>query len=68
MKNLLLRLFPTEFRKCKVCNKIKGMGEFHISRHDKMNKSGNYYRRHECKDDEQKRKVEERIRRVNGGK
>ena len=50
-----------------MCNKIKGIGEFHISRHDKMNKSGNYYRRHECKVDEGKRKVVERIRRVNGG-
>jgi len=67
MENLLLRLFPTAFRRCKVCNKVKSIENFHIGRHDKMNKSGNYYRRHECKVDEGKRKVVERIRRVNGG-
>ena len=68
MENLLLRLFPTAFRRCKVCKKIKGMREFHISRYDKVNKKGNHYRRHECKIDERKRKVVERIRRINGGK
>ena len=68
MENLLLRLFPTAFRRCKVCNKVKSIENFHIGRHDKMNKKGKYYRRHECKVDEGKRKVVERIRRVNGGK
>ena len=67
MENLLLILFPTAFRRCRVCKKVRSIENFSISRHDKMNKSGNFYHRHECKNDERKRKVAERIRRANGG-
>ena len=68
MENLLLRLFPTAFRRCKVCEKVRSIENFSISRHDILDSKGNKYRRHECKIDERKRKVVERIRRINGGK
>ena len=66
MENLLLRLYPTAFRRCKVCEKVRSIENFSISRHDMMDSKGNKYRRHECKDDELKRKTVERIERTIG--
>ena len=66
MENLLLRLYPTAFRRCKICKRVKSIENFSVGRYDMMDKNGKHYRRHECKEDELKRKTEERIERVTG--
>ena len=66
MENLLLRLYPTAFRRCKICKRVRSIENFSVGRYDKLDKNGKHYRRHECKEDELKRKTEERIERVTG--
>ena len=66
MENLLLRLYPTAFRRCKICKRVRSIENFSVGRYDKLDENGKHYRRHECKEDELKRKTEERIERVTG--
>ena len=66
MENLLLRLYPTAFRRCKICKRVKSIENFSVGRYDMLDKNGKHYRRHECKEDELKRKTAERIERVTG--
>ena len=66
MENLLLRLYPTAFRRCKICKRVRSIENFSVGRYDMLDKNGKHYRRHECKEDELKRKTEERIERVTG--
>ena len=66
MENLLLRLYPTAFRRCKICKRVKSIENFSVGRYDMLDKNGKHYRRHECKEDELKRKTEERIERTTG--
>ena len=66
MENLLLRLYPTAFRRCKICKRVWSIENFSVGRYDMLDKNGKHYRRHECKEDELKRKTEERIERVTG--
>ena len=66
MEYLLLRLYPTAFRRCKICKRVKSIENFSVGRYDMLDKNGKHYRRHECKEDELKRKTEERIERVTG--
>ena len=66
MENLLLRLYPTAFRRCKICKRVRSIENFSVGRYDMLDKNGKHYRRHESKEDELKRKTEERIERVTG--
>ena len=66
MENLLLRLYPTAFRRCKICKRVRSIENFSVGRYDMLDKNGKHYRRHECKEDELKRKTEERIERTTG--
>ena len=66
MENLLLRLYPTAFRRCKICKRVRNIENFSVGRYDMLDKNGKHYRRHECKEDELKRKTEERIERTTG--